>query len=155
MRPVVLVRRAVLPAPPEDVWAVLVDWDGQARWMPDVAWIRALGSERELGARFAVRTRVFGIPAVTDLVEVTAWEPPRRLAVEHRGLVRGRGEWVLEPLSGGRTRFAWREELSMPPPGLGDLAVRAYAPVQEWLLGRSVARLRRLVAAGRLGDAPA
>ncbi len=135
----------VLEAPPERVWKLLTEWERQASWMPDVAWIRLLGPERELGARLAVRTKVLGIPAVTDVVVVTGWEPARRLAVEHRGRVQGRGEWRLEPSANGdRTRFTWAEELSMPPRWVGELALRCYGPIQRALLRRSVRNLGRL-----------
>jgi len=136
-------------ATPERVWAVLADWERQAAWMPDVAWIRVLGPERELGARLSCRTKVLGVPLVTDLVVVTGWDPPSRLAIEHRGFVRGRGEWRLSPAGGERpgTRFTWVEELTMPPGALGELAMRAYGPVQRAMLRRSIRNLRRLVEA--------
>jgi uncharacterized protein YndB with AHSA1/START domain len=137
-------ERAVLPASPQRVWSILTDWEAQASWMPDVAWMRILGQERELGARLAVRTKVLGIPVVTDELRVTAWEPPGRLAIEHRGLVRGVGEWRLEPVEGG-TRFTWQETLWMFPPILGALALWAYWPVQRAMLRRSIRNLARLV----------
>jgi carbon monoxide dehydrogenase subunit G len=140
---------AVLPAPRETVWRVLADWERQATWMPDVAWVRVVGPERELGARLAVRTKVFGVPATTDMLTVVAWEPPARLAIEHQGVVKGAGAWRLEPAVGGmRTRFTWSESLRMPPRMLGELALRAYAPWQRWMLRRSVANLSAIVTAG-------
>lgn len=135
---------AVLRAAQERVWEVLVDWERQASWMPDVAWIRVVGPGRGLGAKVVVRTKLLGVPAVTDELTITAWEPPTGLAVEHSGLVRGTGEWRLAPAEGG-TRFIWREALRMPPPVLGDLALLAYSPVQRWMLRRSIRNLRRIV----------
>jgi carbon monoxide dehydrogenase subunit G len=136
-------------APPERVWKVLADWEGQASWMPDVAWMRVEGAERELGARLRVRTKVFGIPATTDVVRVTAWEPPAVLAISHEGFVRGRGEWRLSAAPGGGTAFEWEEEITMPPKWLGELAIRAYGPVQRSMLRRSIRNLGRLVAPER------
>jgi carbon monoxide dehydrogenase subunit G len=136
---------ATFQAPPERVWSVLADWERQASWMPDVAWLRPLGPERELGARLAVRTRVFGIPAATDLMTVTVWEPPARLRIDHTGVVRGWGEWRLDPAGEG-TAFTWLEEFRMPPPVLGDLALAIYSPWQRWMLRRSISNLERLVA---------
>jgi carbon monoxide dehydrogenase subunit G len=139
-------QEAVLRAPADRVWAVLSDWERQASWMPDVAWMRLRGPERELGARLAVRTKVLGIPAATDVITVTAWEPPTRLAVVHSGVVKGTGEWLLTPLrSGGATALRWVEDFTMPPPVLGELALRCYAPVQRLMQRRSLANLRRLV----------
>jgi carbon monoxide dehydrogenase subunit G len=141
-----IVERALLQAPADRVWRTLVDFERQASWMPDVAWIRRLGVERELGARFAVRTRVLGIPAATDLITVTAWEPERRLAVEHTGMVKGRGEWRLRASPDRRaTAFEWREQIRLSPPVVGDLALFLYRPVHRWMLHRSIRNLRRLV----------
>jgi uncharacterized protein YndB with AHSA1/START domain len=140
--------RGVIGCPPERVWAVLEDVEGQARWMPDVAWIRAVGPSRGPGARYRVRTRVLGVPATTDEIQVTAWQPPHRLAVAHLGVVRGRGEWRLRASRDGRrTLFEWDEELTTPPPVLGELALRAYGPVQRAMLRRSIRNLARLAAA--------
>lgn len=136
-------ERILIEASPERVWAVLADWEAQAGWMPDVAWMRLIGDERELGARLEVRTRVFGIPATTDVVVVTGWQPPVRMVIEHRGAVRGRGVWALQPRDGG-TVFDWSEEMTMPPPLLGELAMRIYAPVQARMLRRSLANVKRL-----------
>lgn len=141
-------ERGTLPAPPARVWPVLADWERQASWMADVAWIRIIGSERELGARLQVRTRVFGIPAATDLVEVTLWEPPRRLCVRHVGIVGGRGEWTLDPAPDGRTAFRWVEEIRMPPRVLGDVALAVYGPWQRRMLRRSIRNLASLVGDG-------
>jgi uncharacterized protein YndB with AHSA1/START domain len=138
-------ERTTFRASPARMWEVLSDWERQPSWMPDVAWMRLLGPDRELGARVAVRTRVFGIPAATDLMTVTAWEPGRHLAIAHTGVVKGSGEWLLEPAPGGGTRFTWVEEFRMPPPMVGDLALWLYAPWQRWMLRRSVRNLRRIV----------
>jgi carbon monoxide dehydrogenase subunit G len=137
-------ERTLIRAAPESVWEVLSDWEGQASWMPDVAWVKPLGAERGLGARFEVRTRVFGVPLATDVMRVTAWDPPTRLRIEHVGVVRGVGEWRLAPTGHG-TAFTWFESIRMPPPILGDVALLAYSPWQRWMLRRSIRNLRRRV----------
>jgi len=139
-----LQARAVFRAAPHHVWAVLSDWERQADWMPDVAWIHVTGSERALGAALQARTKVMGLPLVTDRLTVDRWEPPQRLGVVHQGLVRGRGDWLLEPFTGG-TRLTWKEQLTLPPPLVGSLALWLYAPIQRWMLRRSIRNLRALV----------
>ena len=142
----VLSRR--MPAPPGRVWEVLADWERYPDWMPDVTWVRPLGPERALGLRLAVRTRVFGVPAVTDTLRVTAWEPPRRMAIVHEGVVRGLAEWLVEPDVEGST-FTWTEDLRMRPPVPGELALRLYGPILRWTFARSIRNLEaRLSATG-------
>jgi carbon monoxide dehydrogenase subunit G len=136
-------ERTTIEAPPERVWDVLSDWERQATWMPDVAWMRLNGPERELGAKLEVRTKVFGVPLATDLVEVTTWEPPRRLAIRHVGVVVGTGEWQLAPAPGG-TAFAWFESFRMSPPILGDVGLWLYSPWQRMMLRKSIRNLKRL-----------
>jgi carbon monoxide dehydrogenase subunit G len=141
-----IVERAVFEASPERVWSVLADWDRQASWMPDVAWIRLLSPDRELGARALVRTKVLGIPAANDVMRVTAWDPPRRMFIHHEGVVVGTGEWLLEPSPGGaRTRFTWTEVIRMRLPLIGAAALWLYRPVQRRMLRRSIRNLRGLV----------
>ncbi len=139
----------LLPVEPERAWEALVRWEDQARWMGDAASVRVLGSRREgVGTTIAVRTRVLGVPVFTERLEVTVWEPPRRLVVAHRSFVRGVGTWRLQPVEGG-TWFSWVEELSLPVPLLGELALLAYRPVLRRLMGASLRRLRAELAASR------
>ena len=135
---------SVLNATPERVWRVLTDWDRQASWMPDVAWIRVIGSDRQLNARIAVRTKVLGVPFVTDKLKVIAWEPPSRLVVRHLGLVRGTGEWRLDR-SDDRTRFSWIEDITLDVPLIGELAISVYEPVLRGIHRRAITNLRRQV----------
>jgi carbon monoxide dehydrogenase subunit G len=142
-----LEERTVLPAPPERVWAALVDWERQPRWMRDVAWVRVEGATRGLGARLRVRTKVFGIPAITDVLRVKAWDPPRLVVVRHEGPVRGTGRWRLDALGDGRTLLTWSERLSLPVPVVGELLLWLYRPWQGRMMARSTANLSRLARA--------
>lgn len=136
-----LVTRAWVPAEPEALWALLTDWERQASWMPDVVWVRVLGPRRGLGARLEARTRVLGLPLLTDRLRVTGWDPPRRLAVRHEGAVRGTGEWLLGPLAHG-TRLTWTEDLHLPGPL--DPLLWCYRPVLLATFRRSLRALARL-----------
>ncbi|GIU98347.1 MAG: hypothetical protein KatS3mg013_2150 [Actinomycetota bacterium] len=141
-------RSIELPVSQARAWAFLVDWERQADWMLDADRVRVLTSERSgVGVRLAVPTRVLGLPLLEERLEVVVWDPPRRLVVAHRRFVAGEGEWRLDPASSGGTRFSWREELRLPIPVLGPLALLAYRPVLGALMARSMHRLRRLVIA--------
>lgn len=135
--------RAWLPGEPEALWPLLTDWERQASWMPDVTRVRVVGQGRGPGARLEVRTRVLGLPLLTDRLRVTAWDPPRRLAVRHEGVVRGTGEWRLEPLTHG-TRLTWTEDLHLPGPL--ELLLRCYRPVLLATFRRSLRALARVAA---------
>jgi len=117
-----------LPASPETVWRVLVAWETQPRWMKDASAVRVLGAVREgAGVRLAVRTRVFHVPLFTEELEVTGWEPASAMVIEHRSFIHGTGRWELRSVEDG-TEFRWSEELSIPIPLLGELALLVYRP---------------------------
>ena len=73
-----------LPCPAEEAWAILLAWERQADWMLDADRVEVIGERREgVGVRLAVRTRILGLPAFTEPMEVVAWDPPRRLTLRH------------------------------------------------------------------------
>lgn len=142
-------RDIVLPVPIEEAWTVLMDWERQADWMLDADSVTVVSEHREgVGVRLAVRTRLFGVPAFTEPMEVTGWDPPRRLDIRHGSLVAGSGSWLLDPVEGG-TRFTWREEIRLAVPVVGEVAATLYRPVMRVLMGRAMTGLRDyLIATG-------
>ncbi len=141
-------ERVDLPVPAEEAWRRLVAWEDQSRWMKDAGSVRALTAQREgVGVIVAVPTLVLNLPLFTDRLEVTVWDPPRRLVMAHRRLVRGVGSWTLET-EGDDTVFTWSEDVSLPVPILGGLALLVYRPVMRRLMRRSMASLRALLLAG-------
>lgn len=142
-------QEIVLPATAVEAWSVLVDWERQADWMRDADKVAVLTAHREgIGVRLSARTRVFNVPAIRELLEVVAWEPPRRLVVAHRRFVNGSGEWRLDPDPGG-TRFTWVEDVRLAIPVVGELALRLYRPFLRMLMDRGMRDLRRrLIATG-------
>ena len=135
-----------LAASPERVWSSIERWEEQSRWIRDAVWVRLLTPERAgVGARIEVLNRVLHVPVFTEQLEVVGWEPPRTMAMAHRSFVRGTGTWSLEPVDGS-TRFTWTEELSLPIPVLGELALLVYRPFLRRQMRRSLANLQRLVA---------
>ncbi len=105
--------------------------------MLDADRVDVVSAEREgVGVRLAVRTRLLGLPAFTEPMEVIGWEPPRRLVLRHGGLVAGEGTWTLAPEPGG-TRFIWIETIRLRVPVVGEAAARLYAPVLRRLMRRA------------------
>jgi hypothetical protein len=79
-------------------------------------------------------------------MEVTGWDPPRRLEIRHGSVVAGVGVWSLERIDGG-TRFVWSEDVRLRVPVAGELAAWGYRPVMRALMARAQASLRRHVIA--------
>ena len=140
-------REIVLPTTPEEAWAVLTDWERQADWMLDADRVEVVSQGREgAGVRLAVKTRIAGLPAFTEPMEVTGWEPPRGLEIRHGGPVAGEGSWELAKVEGG-TRFTWTEDIRLAVPLVGEAAAWCYRPVMRVLMGRAMEGLRRYVIA--------
>jgi hypothetical protein len=134
-----------LGLPLGEAWRRLLAWEDQITWIGDAVSVRVLTSHRGgVGVIVAVRTRVLGVALLTDRLEVTVWDPPRRLVMAHRGPVRGVGEWLLQPVGGG-TRFIWTEDLALPVPILGELLLLMYRPFMHRLMRGSLSNLKRMV----------
>ena len=147
----IVIASGRLPAPRERAWAALTDWERQAEWMADADSVTVLGDRREgIGTRVAVKTRLFGIPMFTEVLEVVAWEAPALIDVSHTGPVRGVGRWRLTR-TGDQTDFLWAEEVRLAIPLLGEAAARVYAPVMRRLMSRAIRRLGERLAADAAG----
>jgi len=128
---------AVIDAPLETVWSAIEDIETHTDWMADAVAIRFLTEARSgVGAAFECDTRI-GPVRTTDRLEVTEWAPPRIMGIRHVGTVTGVGRFTLYDLPGGRTRFEWDEELTIPwwmaPPVTGL--------VLRWVWRRNLRRL--------------
>jgi carbon monoxide dehydrogenase subunit G len=135
----------VLPTSPAQAWAILVDWERQHEWMADADEVRVTSPTREgAGTTVVVKTRVLNVPLFGERLEVVGWSPPNELRVAHRSFIRGRGTWTLTPAGAG-TRLRWTEDLAMPVPLLGELALAAYRPFMRRLMLRSMRELQAYV----------
>jgi hypothetical protein len=101
-----------------------------------------LSEQREGVGVEAEATVTIGGITTRDKVRITGWEPPKRLAIEHKGWVSGAGEMHLTPLGTTRTHLFWREELSPPLGVLGALGLTGFKP----LMARTFARDLRVLA---------
>ena len=129
-------------APLEKVWDDVARLDTHVEWMTDAHRIDFPDGRRSgAGTRMEVETRV-GPLRTTDVMEITAWEPPHRIAVHHRGLVTGSGEFLLEAIGPATTRFTWRESLRLPWFFGGPLGAIVARPLLRAEWRRNLARLR-------------
>jgi uncharacterized protein YndB with AHSA1/START domain len=138
-----LVEHIEIAAPPQQVWAALVDWDRQGEWML-LTDVRA-GADGGRGVGGTIRA-VTGIPVagrrlgVADPMLFTRWEPPYRADVRHTGrVIRGTGTFEVQP-SGAGSRFVWTESLDLPLGPLGRLAWPLVRPVTAFGVRLSLRR---------------
>lgn len=106
-------------ASPAAVWAAVEDVGSHVEWMADAEAIRFTSDHTSgVGTTFECDTKV-GPLRLTDLMEITRWEPGRAMGVRHVGLVTGEGVFTLSPVGSrlrrrSATRFEWSERLVFP-----------------------------------------
>jgi len=136
-----------IDAAPDRVWAVLEPIERHVDWMADADAIHFETDQmRGTGTRFVCDTRI-GPLRLRDHMEITEWEPGRRMGVRHDGIVTGTGAFQLTPLDlDRRTRFTWTEELHFPwyfGGRVGELLGGRWLLILIW--NRNLRRLARLV----------
>jgi hypothetical protein len=110
---IVRVSTAVL-AQRAQVWMELAQIENHVEWMLDAKAIRFLSDQHAgMGARFECDTTL-GPIRLTDVMEVTEWEPEVAMGVRHYGAVNGIGRFLLTDADGPSTVIEWEEQLSFP-----------------------------------------
>lgn len=146
-----------IEADPQQVWDVLVDWEGQARWMRDAHSVTVLSPHREgVDVTLRCRTDIVGglrgahrpggsLLMITDDMVITEWEEPRIIGIRHLGrVIRGVGAFELAPTANG-THFTWWEEIDAPLGALGEAVTTvAVVPVARRVFRASLAGLKRV-----------
>jgi carbon monoxide dehydrogenase subunit G len=148
-----------MPGPPEVVWELITDWEHQDDWMLEASEFVVTSGRREGVGVEAEATIRIGVITTRDRVRVSAWEPNRRLTIEHRGWVSGTGDIHLTPIGSGLTHVFWREALDPPLGPLGSAGLRALRPLIGHLFRRDLRVLAALVrartrATGTVGEPP-
>lgn len=109
-----LVFSVDVAAPAGTTWLALTDWPRQHEWMLGTTVRVVSGDGRSVGSRLSAVTGP-GLLAVTDTMEITAWEPPVRCTVRHLGrLVRGAGAFHVHAKGPQSSTFVWTESLNLP-----------------------------------------
>jgi carbon monoxide dehydrogenase subunit G len=129
-------------APADRVWAVLTDWTGQGSWMP-LTRVEVQSGDGGSGTRMVARSGI-GRLALVDPMVVDVWDPPRRCEVRHLGrVVTGRGVFLVEEVSGDRSRVTWQEQLESR--GIRRLVDAVAVAPTAAMLRVALRRLRRAV----------
>jgi hypothetical protein len=137
-------------APAAAVWHEVTDWERQGDWMLATrVETTGPGDGRRLGAGLKAVTGI-GPLAVTDVMEIVEWTPPRRCVVRHTGrVVRGDGVFEVVALGPGRARLLWTELLDLPLGVLGRLGWPVVRPAFRAGIALSLRRLARRCEAER------
>jgi uncharacterized protein YndB with AHSA1/START domain len=129
-------------APPELVWELVADHVGMSRWAP----LRAVALEREgesvpggVGAIRVVKSR-----SGTLREEITAFEPPRRLAYRLLSGAPVRNYEAVVELSPSRdgTEIVWSASFRPRLPGVRIVVARTLAGLVKGLVAESERRAR-------------
>ena len=112
----------VIRAPQSQVWSAMADWERQGEWMLQTK-VRLVSEQSEgVGVKIEAFTGPFyrlyprfKFLGLLDLMEVTAWDPPRRCDVIHYGkILKGSGTFEVIALDENHTTFHWSEEIKAP-----------------------------------------
>lgn len=131
-------------ATPDQVWRVVTDWAGFARWMPLTTMRLDTGPSR-VGFGFAGLSGI-GRLRFADSMVVVQWSPPQDRTAVGRYRVRKTG-WLLtgwavvEVQPGaerGSTRLRWVEEITLRPAPLGRLLAPLVDRGNVLMFGRAV-----------------
>jgi hypothetical protein len=147
---------AGVAASPDAVWAVLVDWVGQSRWIPFTTVVVKSGHAAGLGVRAEALSGFWlgRLPiGLLDRFVVTGWSPPAageaELEVLHLGpYFTGEGVFALTGGPGGTT-ISCTEMITIPGGRLNEPIVRLLLPIMRMGFRRSLRALGSLVEAAR------
>ncbi len=134
--------RAVLPADPSTVFALLRDVETFPRYTRTVESVTAIGPER-----YHWRTRVAGVVYEWD-VEIIQSEPPARLTWRSLSGIANTGRYRLAPVPGG-TDLRLVIEYTLNSRLLDNTVGRIAGPMVRRISGEILEQVRAHLAAGR------
>lgn len=130
----------VINTPRTHVWDVLTTWERQPEWMLDAKDVIVMTPERTGdGVTLRCPTNLLGF-TVQDIMRVTDWDPPKRLAVTHLGkIITGSGAFELSDTDEGGTHVLWWEEIDPPLGVIGEYGARIVVlPIIRRIFTRSL-----------------
>lgn len=130
-----------IEAPGSRIWNDLADIASHVEWMDDAKEIQFLGSKRSgIGTSFRCFTQIWKFH-LDDLMLITDWSENRRMSVQHDGIVKGNGSFLLTPQGSG-TDFAWDENLLFPMTLGGPIGEYIARPIMRRMWRNNLASLK-------------
>ena len=104
----------IINAPLKTVWNEVSRLENHTNWMNDAEKIDFLSENNNgMGTEMKVLTKI-GPIKLYDYMTVTNWVVEKSIAVDHIGIVTGKGEFKLEEIDENNTKFNWEETLKFP-----------------------------------------
>jgi len=103
-----------IDAPIARVWNEVSNISNHIHWMHDAKSIEFLSKiKKGVGTKILVLTKV-GPIKLKDVMTFTKWIEGVEIEVNHKGLVTGKGSFLLKSIDSKRTTFSWNETLKFP-----------------------------------------
>ena len=134
----------VINAPLKTVWNEVSRLENHTNWMNDAEKIDFLSENNSgMGTEMKVLTKI-GPIKLYDYMTVTNWIVEKSIAVDHIGIVTGKGEFKLEEIDENNTKFNWEETLKFPIYLGGIIGEFFGAPILKLIWRKNLKNLKEL-----------
>ena len=134
----------VINAPLKTVWNEVSRLENHTNWMNDAEKIDFLSENNSgMGTEMKVLTKI-GPIKLYDYMTVTNWVVEKSIAVDHIGIVTGKGEFKLEEIDENNTKFNWEETLKFPIYLGGIIGEFFGAPILKLIWRKNLKNLKEL-----------
>ena len=131
-------------APIKTVWNEVSRLENHTNWMNDAEKIDFLSENNSgMGTEMKVLTKI-GPIKLYDYMTVTNWVVEKSIAVDHIGIVTGKGEFKLEEIDENNTKFNWEETLKFPIYLGGIIGEFFGAPILKLIWRKNLKNLKEL-----------
>ena len=134
----------IIDAPLKTVWNEVSRLENHTNWMNDAEKIDFLSENNSgMGTEMKVLTKI-GPIKLYDYMTVTNWVVEKSIAVDHIGIVTGKGEFKLEEIDENNTKFNWEETLKFPIYLGGVIGEFFGAPILKLIWRKNLKNLKEL-----------
>ena len=134
----------IINAPLKTVWNEVSRLENHTNWMNDAEKIDFLSENNTgIGTEMKVLTKI-GPIKLYDYMTVTDWVVEKTIAVDHIGIVTGKGEFKLEEIDEINTKFNWEETLKFPIYLGGIIGEFFGAPILKLIWRKNLKNLKEL-----------
>ena len=131
-------------APIKTVWNEVSRLEEHTNWMNDAEKIDFLSENNSgVGTKMKVLTKV-GPIKLYDYMTVTEWINEEIIAVDHTGIVSGKGKFRLEEVDENSTKFNWEETLKFPLYLGGIIGEFFGAPILKLIWKKNLKNLKEI-----------